>query len=666
MRQNRSDNGYTELPTSSAPPSADSSFADTVYADSPVTARNSRIMQNGGAHQRTASLAGSFGRGHARQRSASARQSVHLDMNGSTLPPSPVLHNTAGHLPAILSSPTSDTSEKSTARLKEEVGWRMHDELDTRPRKTSIWATLITPRRLGIAMGSLVFLLVLVVSSGKLHQSKTLPIGQETQLSAAEIDAALTEQRALAEFDTDPLAFRKHLDSQHGPVSYADKELQDGHSPLLTFQSIYIVQTPCDDARLVASRRRQSQKLADALGLSVRFAPALSPSSPLVAWIADRVSRKRQVKGTLLMQSRGVEGRKIGGLQVGSPWLSPSVKLDRTEAKLLHSYLRGYPVQWQEGRSTEAVLSDRDAMLRHKPTVDEAIYSQAGSNWVQYLLTRTRLSSNGTVELEGDFEITRQALDDPETLLRDPLESNRLLQLTADDIALWYTHSQLLRQLKDDEAASVLILADTVDAEFDLETRWLNIWRRLPTGRNSSKGQRAWDITYLGHTWGRESLRGGYYNPLLHRSNEPRSLIAYALSREGIAHLTSAIEDPWSAYQTKLDIAIATLIRAGALNSFSVEPPIVVEAAPEPLLQSATPAERQALQVERNTRKWRGSLHDSTLERVWLDENRVLPEHEESDLLMDLSTGLGSTIYRVKQWVAEHERNISIARAADA
>lgn len=62
----------------------------------------------------------------------------------------------------------------------------------------------------------------------------------------------------------------------------------------------------------------------------------------------------------------------------------------------------------------------------------------------------------------------------------------------------------------ENEDESALILEDDVDVEWDLERTWARIRRRLPGERerelNGGKGEMDWDVSFLGHCWGRELL----------------------------------------------------------------------------------------------------------------------------------------------------------------
>lgn len=111
---------------------------------------------------------------------------------------------------------------------------------------------------------------------------------------------------------------------------------------------------------------------------------------------------------------------------------------------------------------------------------------------------------------------------------------------------------------------------------------------------------------------------------MLYRSVSPRCTHAYALSAEGAAHLRRVLSDPWTAYQTAIDTAYAALIMRGGLNSFSVEPPLIVQA--KTLASDVHPGLGS---------KWRGRLADSTLERILRDEGLDVLEPTEQEMMQD-------------------------------
>lgn len=96
-----------------------------------------------------------------------------------------------------------------------------------------------------------------------------------------------------------------------------------------------------------------------------------------------------------------------------------------------------------------------------------------------------------------------------------------------------------------------------------------------------------------------------YLHPNLHRSSIPLCLHAYALSSAGASHALSLLLNPWTAYQTAVDTAFPSFISFKLLNSFSVDPPLIIQRKDGPSdIQQGVGS------------KWRGLLMDSTVERI--------------------------------------------------
>lgn len=187
---------------------------------------------------------------------------------------------------------------------------------------------------------------------------------------------------------------------------------------------------------------------------------------------------------------------------------------------------------------------------------------------------------------------------------------------------------------------SALILEDDLDVEWDLERMWSRIERKLPSD---------WELTFLGHCWGKELLRTlpfsslapsltpttgpAYLHPLLHQSTAPMCLHAYALSSSGAQRLLNLLEDPWTAYQAPIDTAIPTLLAQDLITSFSVEPPLVIQRKDGPSdihkgqgAFSRSVGEGVELMGWSAGSRWRGLLGDSTVDRIAMDEGKVVVE----------------------------------------
>jgi hypothetical protein len=96
-----------------------------------------------------------------------------------------------------------------------------------------------------------------------------------------------------------------------------------------------------------------------------------------------------------------------------------------------------------------------------------------------------------------------------------------------------------------------------------------------------------------------------YLHPHLHKSSVPLCLHAYALSNTGAQTVLSLLNNPWTAYQTAVDTAVPSFISFSLLNSFSVEPPLIIQ-------RKDGPSDIQAGIGS----KWRGLLMDSTVDRI--------------------------------------------------
>lgn len=130
-------------------------------------------------------------------------------------------------------------------------------------------------------------------------------------------------------------------------------------------------------------------------------------------------------------------------------------------------------------------------------------------------------------------------------------------------------------------------------------------------------------------------------HPMLHPSTEPRCLHGYALSRSGYTEILKYLRDPWLAYQTAIDTAIPNLIRSDTVASFSVDPSIIIQS-------KDTPSDIQTGIGS----PWRGLLADSTMERIWRDEGREIPELKWSEMKDDPA----SFTYRITREKAANER----------
>ena len=132
-----------------------------------------------------------------------------------------------------------------------------------------------------------------------------------------------------------------------------------------------------------------------------------------------------------------------------------------------------------------------------------------------------------------------------------------------------------------------------------------------------------WEVPRTDIRHPRRPTEPQYLHPHLHRSSVPLCLHAYALSAHGASHLLSLLSNPWSAYQTAVDPPVPSFIHFGLVNSFSVEPPLVIQRKDGP----------SDIQVGTGS-KWRGLLMDSTADRIRSAEGKevVEPVYDEANL----------------------------------
>lgn len=96
-----------------------------------------------------------------------------------------------------------------------------------------------------------------------------------------------------------------------------------------------------------------------------------------------------------------------------------------------------------------------------------------------------------------------------------------------------------------------------------------------------------------------------YLNPILRISAEPRCSHAYALSQGGARRLLELVDDPWTAYQSAIDLLVARRIKEGRIKAFVIEPPLVIQS--KRFDSALQPGKGNA---------WRGLLMDSTMDRI--------------------------------------------------
>ncbi|GAA5876128.1 hypothetical protein JCM1840_002777 [Sporobolomyces johnsonii] len=380
--------------------------------------------------------------------------------------------------------------------------------------------------------------------------------------------APLAPSAVLSTFLHDPsntLSYRDHLEQTTSPPS------QLHHSPTLTFDHIYVLSLP---AR--TDRREQMSQLAKAHGLKITFVDASLKDEPFIRWIAERAVEVRKERLRIMAEVRGVSETTLGGLHVGNDWL----------------------VQTPSPNSSTPF----------PPLIDPRFPS---GDWI------THLEAHDTAHTLHLLEPSNSQLN-VTAALWDPNERIAGRQVNEGVISTFWGHTRAIKMILKNGDRSALILEDDVDVEWDLERLWSRIERRLPDD---------WDATLLGHCWGKELLQPQYLHPHLHRSSVPLCLHAYALSSAGAQRVLSLLLNPWTAYQTAVDTAVPSFISFGLLNSFSVEPPLIIQRKDGPSdIQSGIGS------------KWRGLLMDSTVERIRRASGEVVWEDVYDPAALDPAT----------------------------
>lgn len=155
-------------------------------------------------------------------------------------------------------------------------------------------------------------------------------------------------------------------------------------------------------------------------------------------------------------KARGVDESTLGGLHIGNDWL----------------------VQ------TPSPASDAPFPVR-----DDKRFPPSG-NWVSFLEAHDAAGTlSSLVPADPNLNVT--------AALWDPNERIAGRQVNEGVISTFWGHTRAIKQVLENGDRSALILEDDVDVEWDLERLWSRIERRLPDD---------WDVSFLGHCWGKELL----------------------------------------------------------------------------------------------------------------------------------------------------------------
>ncbi|GAA6050978.1 hypothetical protein JCM3770_005352 [Rhodotorula araucariae] len=451
----------------------------------------------------------------------------------------------------------------------------------------------MAPSRTVVAVGTLAVVCLLVV-----YSVATAPLHAHKSPSASRV-------AALAEWH--PLAYRTRIDRATAPRP-------------APFDHVYVLSLPSRD-----DRRTDIRALAHALALDLEFVDAASKHEPFLQWIAEHVAHTRTLRRTHIATARNVDPDSVGGLGLGSDWLTP------------------FPANL----SSVATAESLPAPFPPYP----------GTNWVAHLEALYASGGRHTSLRPRDPHLNVTAA------LWDPRERVAVRQVHEGVLSTYWGQTRALERVLANGDRTALILEDDVDVEWDIERLWATVHRRLP---RTADGDDDWDVAFLGHCWGGELQQPMYLHPLLHRSTAPMCLHGYAVTARGARRLLALLLDPWRAYSAAVDALVPSLLHVQralspaalalarerarerdddddasvvvgvALESWTVAPPLVVQRKEGPSdLQGGTGS------------AWRGVLRDSTVERIrrddgtWSDEWDDRYDEERPDPATVLRCGQG-------------------------
>lgn len=243
------------------------------------------------------------------------------------------------------------------------------------------------------------------------------------------------------------LDYRRELERTTSPPGF------QSHHPTMGFDHIYCISLP---ERF--DRRQTMEKIANALGVRLTFVDAISKTDPLIGWISEKAFEVRREKIQQLASQSGLRPDQIGGMGVGSIWLTVNGG-DRANQEPL-----------------------RDVRL---PSLNGFHPELGGKNWVDYLWSVT--DHDLLRPMDPNFNVTEAMWDHKERIPQR--------QINSATVSTFYNHVKTVRLIRENQDQSALVLEDDVDLEWDLERRWRTIQRRLPLD---------WETVFLGHCWGRE------------------------------------------------------------------------------------------------------------------------------------------------------------------
>lgn len=139
-------------------------------------------------------------------------------------------------------------------------------------------------RSLVLAFGAFVATFF-VLSLSAHHNASSSPSAQRVANYLSSL--SLSNPSSSSDYSLD---YRQSLEASTSPPSYLT------HSPLLTFDHIYVLSLPSRQ-----DRRETMQKLANALGITIEFVDALDKHEPVFEWIAERVAETRKLRKQIIV-----------------------------------------------------------------------------------------------------------------------------------------------------------------------------------------------------------------------------------------------------------------------------------------------------------------------------------------------------------------------------
>lgn len=289
------------------------------------------------------------------------------------------------------------------------------------------------------------------------------------------------------------LSYRRKLELTTSPKSYI-------HSPTMTFSSIYVLSLPTRQ-----DRRAKMTKIADALGVKIEFVDALDKSLPIIQWIGEQLAVAREKKRGYLANWMGVEPDKVGGLSAGSVWLARHGDVWKGDTSFPSTRLTQLQNPDPDSPAEQALGN-----ILYLPEAEKR-EEWGGMTWTDYLEKHADepSASNPLRPSDPEFNITEA--------LWDHMEYQPKRQLNEAVISTWFSHSRVIRRMREKGDESALVLEDDVDIEWDLERIWAGMERRLTGGKGDGFGEGEnrvggkgkdmdWEMVFLGHCWGAEVM----------------------------------------------------------------------------------------------------------------------------------------------------------------